>query len=155
VVINSASGTNADDRIVVAGETFSVRPCLFRLTPDGGLDTSFNGNGHLIIRVPIERGGLKAVIVSDGSDGPSGQIVVGGWTDTLPPSAGKFMLARINPDGSLDSTFGNNGIVTTTFRHGDKASVVQGIIFYTETIVASGFSLFSDEMHAAMARYLQ
>jgi hypothetical protein len=67
------------------------------------------------------------------------------------------MLARINPDGSFDSTFGNNGIVTTALRHGDRASVVQGIIFYTGTgtIVASGFSLFSDEMDAAMARYLQ
>ncbi len=65
------------------------------------------------------------------------------------------MLARVNPDGSFDSSFGNNGIVTTAFRHGDKATVIQGIIFYTGTIVASGFSLFSDEMHAAMARYLQ
>ena len=65
------------------------------------------------------------------------------------------MLARVNPDGSFDSSFGNNGIVTTAFSHGDKASVVQGLIFYTGTIVASGFSAFSDEMHAAMARYLQ
>jgi hypothetical protein len=41
------------------------------------------------------------------------------------------------------------------FRHGDKISVVQGIIFYTGTIMASGFSMFSDETRAAMARYLQ
>ena len=155
VAINSASGTNTDDRIVVAGETRGGRPCLFRLTPDGGQDNSFNGNGHLIFRGPIEFGGLRAVIVSDGGDGPSGQIVVGGWTDTLPRSAGKFILARVNPDGSFDSSFGDNGIVTTAFRHGDKATVVQGLIFYTGTIVASGFSAFSDEMHAAMARYLQ
>ncbi len=155
VAINSASGTNADDRIVVAGETSGVQPCLFRLTPDGGLDTSFNGNGVLVLRGPIERGGLRAAIVSDGSEGPSGQIVVGGWTDTLPPGAGKFMLARINPDGSFDSTFGNNGIVTTAFKPGEKGTVVQGLIFYTGTIVATGFSLFSEETHAAMARYLQ
>ena len=99
--------------------------------------------------------GLLLVANASAQTPQSGQIVVGGWTDTLPPTAGKFLLARINPDGSFDSTFGNNGIVTTALRHGDKASVVRGIIFFTDTIVASGFSSFSDEMHAAMARYPQ
>jgi uncharacterized delta-60 repeat protein len=154
VAINSASGINTDDRIVAAG-TRGIQPCLLRLTPNGGLDTSFNGSGVLLFRSPHSKGELKAVIVSDGSDGPSGQIVVGGFTDTIPHSAAKFMLARINPDGSLDSTFGNNGIVTTTFSGRDEYSVVQGLTFYSGTIVATGFSAFSEEMHATMARYLQ
>jgi uncharacterized delta-60 repeat protein len=155
VAINSASGINTDDRIVVAGEMRSLRPCLLRLTPDGGLDSTFNGNGQLIFPGTIKLGGLRAVIVSDGSEGPSGQIVAGGWSDTLPRSSGKFLLARVNPDGSFDSSFGNNGLVTTAFKPGEKGTVVQGLIFFTGTIVATGFSLFSDEMHAAMARYLQ
>ncbi len=133
----------------------SISPCLFRLNPDGGLDSSFHGNGVLFFRPPDAKGNLDAVIVSDGTDGPSGQIVVGGLTDTIPHTVGKFMLARINPNGSLDSTFGNNGIVTTTFSHGSEGSNVQGLTFYTGTIVATGFSAFSEEIHAAMARYLQ
>ena len=85
------------------------------------------------------------MIVSDGTEGPSGQIVVGGSSDTLRPTAAKFLLARINPDGSFDSTFGNNGIVTTAFSHGAEASIASGIMFYTGTIVAAGFTAFSEE----------
>jgi len=152
VAISSASGINTDDRIVVAGNTHGVRPCLYRLTPDGALDTSFNHNGLPVF--PLQRRGeLNAVIVSDGTEGPAGQIVVGGLSDTIPRSGASFMLARINPDGSLDSTFGNNGIVTTASSNGD--SVVRRITFYTGTIVAAGFSVFAEEMDATMARYLQ
>jgi uncharacterized delta-60 repeat protein len=153
--INSASGVNSDDRIVVTGDTRSQAPCLLRLNPDGGLDSSFNGNGVVIFRAPYERGELKAVIVSDGSDGPSGQIITGGWTDTRPHTAARFLLARINPDGSFDSTFGNSGKVTTAFHHGDETSAIEGLIFYSGRIIASGFSTFSGETHAAMAAYLQ
>jgi uncharacterized delta-60 repeat protein len=153
VAINSASGINTDNRIVATGDSRG-RPCVFRLNPDGALDSSFNGNGVLSLVPPEGAGMLNAVLVSDGSDGPSGQIVVGGYTG--PHSGAKFMLARINPDGSLDSTFGTNGIVTTAFSsHRNEASSVQGLTFYSGTIVATGFSVFSDDTHAAMARYLQ
>jgi uncharacterized delta-60 repeat protein len=156
VAINSASGINTDDRIVVTGEKGTASACVFRLNPDGGLDSSFNGNGVLFVKPPDATAVLNAVIVSDGTDGPSGQIVVGGFTYTSQQGlAAKFMLARINPDGSLDSTFGTDGIVTTTFGHGKEVSMTQGLTFYTGTIVATGFSVFSEERHAAMARYLQ
>jgi uncharacterized delta-60 repeat protein len=135
---------------------------VFRLNPDGGLDSSFNGSGVVYIEPPESmgrtvgsKGVFNAVIVSDGSDGPSGQIVVGGFSDTIPRSVGKFMLARINPDGSLDSTFGNYGIVSTTFSNGKESSSIHGLTFYTGTIVVSGVSEFSGKRHAAMARYLQ
>lgn len=153
VAINSASGINTDDRIIVAGDR-GPRPCVLRFNADGGLDPSFNGNGQLFLPVH-EKGELRAVIVSDGSEGPSGQIVVGGWNDTLRHTAAKFLLARINPDGSLDSTFGKNGIVTTPFNHAEEISAVRGLTFFTGTIVAAGASAFSDVEHAAMARYLQ
>ena len=100
VAINSASGINTDDRIVAAG-TRGFTACVFRLNPDGGLDRSFNGNGLLFLRAPDPKAELNAVIVSDGSEGPSGQIVVGGFTDTIPHSVAKFMLVRINPNGSI------------------------------------------------------
>ncbi len=155
VAINSASGINMDDRIVVAGSRQTTRPCLLRFTPDGGLDSSFHGNGQLFFPSLHERGELRSVIISDGSDGPSGQIVVGGWSDTLRHTAAKFLLARINSDGSFDSTFGKDGIVTTAFNHAEEISAVHGLTFFTETIVAAGASAFSDVEHAAMARYLQ
>ena len=34
---------------------------------------------------------------------------------------GNFELVRYNPNGSLDSSFGNGGIVTTTFPEGSYA----------------------------------
>ena len=155
VAINSASGINADDRIVVTGSRQTTRPCVLRFTSEGGLDSSFNGNGQLLFPSLHERGELRSAIISDGGDGPSGQIVVGGWSDTLRHTAAKFLLARINPDGSFDSTFGKDGIVTTAFTHGGEISAVNGITFFTGTIVAAGSSMSSDEEHAAIARYLQ
>ncbi len=155
VAINSASGINTDDRIVVTGSRKAIRPCMLRFTPDGGLDSSFNGNGQLFFPSIHERGELRSVIVSDGSDGPSGQIVVGGWSDTLRHTVAKFLLARVNSDGSFDSTFGKGGIVTTAFSSGNEISAANGISFFTGTIVAAGSSSFFEEEHAAMARYLQ
>jgi uncharacterized delta-60 repeat protein len=155
VAIGSASGINQDDRIIVAGDRQSSRLCALRFTPDGTLDSAFNGNGLLIFPSALERGELRAVIVSDGTEGPSGQIVVGGTTDTLRPTAAKFLLARINPNGSFDSTFGKNGIVTTVFSPGAELSIARGIMFYTGTIVAAGFTEFSEDTNAGMARYLQ
>lgn len=155
VAINSASGINTDDRIVVAGSRKAIRPCMLRFTPDGALDSSFNGNGQIFFPSVHERGELRSVIVSDGSDGPSGQIVVGGWTDTLRHTVAKFLLARVNSDGSFDSTFGKGGIVTTTFTQGTEISAINGIAFFTGTILAAGSSSFFEEEHASMARYLQ
>ena len=45
---------------------------------------------------------------------PDGKIIVAGVASILIP-IGDFALVRYNADGSLDSSFGNNGKLTTDF----------------------------------------
>lgn len=74
----------------------------------GDLDPSFDGDG----RVVTDLGGFA------GAEGmavqPDGRIVtIGyGYSDE---TSGDFTLTRYNADGSLDPTFGGDGIVTTDF----------------------------------------
>lgn len=78
---------------------------------DGDLDTSFGGNGF--VTTDIFGNADQAYGVAVQADG---KIVVAGQSQV------DFALTRYNPDGSLDSTFGNNGKVTTDFFGGFDAA---------------------------------
>jgi uncharacterized delta-60 repeat protein len=87
--------------IVVAG-SFAVA----RYLPDGHLDSSFGGDGVVTTPYdPTHYGSMEAravVVQSDGS------IVIGGSS----AAGGTFLLARYQPNGDLDPTFGTGGVVT-------------------------------------------
>jgi uncharacterized delta-60 repeat protein len=89
-----------DGKIVVALATFNgdLGPVLelFRLNGNGTLDTSF-GSAKTGLALLV-RGSDSAFIGLQ----PDGKIIVGGG----------FLMARVNSDGSLDSSFGMNGIAT-------------------------------------------
>src|SRR5207244_10983357 len=55
---------------------------------------------------------------------PDGKIVVAGGAFELFTFQGDFKVARYNPDGSLDTSFGDAGIVTTRFTRGSYAYAV-------------------------------
>jgi uncharacterized delta-60 repeat protein len=95
---NSGSGGNTDDKIALA-----------RLNPDGSLDTTFDGDGRVILpnAVPGD------IDVNAAALQPDGKIVVAGRWKPASVNTYDFMLARFNPDGSVDTTFGGgDGVVT-------------------------------------------
>ncbi|ARN22754.1 hypothetical protein [Piscinibacter gummiphilus] len=113
----------ADGKAVVAG--FGVATVatgtdflLVRHLRDGGLDPGF-GNGGRVATAFGNAGRsdeAQAVAVQ-----PDGKILVAGSSDQG-ATGYDFALARYNTDGSLDTTFGNGGRVTTSFGAGaDKA----------------------------------
>src|ERR1700687_4729567 len=55
---------------------------------------------------------------------PDGKIVVAGSAFNVVTGNNDFALARYNPDGSLDSSFGNGGKVTTDHSNPDFLTVV-------------------------------
>ena len=76
-----------------------------RYNSDGSLDTSFGIGGSVV--TGLLRG--SDVVIQ-----PDGKIVVAG--DSLGPQMnGDFAVARFNSDGSLDTSFGIGGVVTTDF----------------------------------------
>ncbi|WP_315335578.1 hypothetical protein [Pseudomonas grimontii] len=77
---------------------------LFRLLPNGALDTGLNGNGKLDFKLldPAAATAINACI-SQGSDY---KIVIAGHAQFTPGLQTAF-FARLNPDGTTDTGFGS------------------------------------------------
>src|SRR5207247_10774489 len=78
-----------------------------RLTPGGQLDQTFGRGGKVTTDFGAADYEQALAIQLDG------KLVVAGWTYN--GSNDDFALARFNPDGTLDQTFGQEGTVTTDF----------------------------------------
>jgi uncharacterized delta-60 repeat protein len=119
--------------------------------------TMFNANGTVdsaFDNPPFTYTGAKfAGHESPGAVGvqPNGQIVIAG---SHFEGTSVFGLARLDTNGSLDSGFGNAGILTTSFQGGDGATAV--LIQPNGDIVAIGFSdpNTTGVTDIALARYL-
>lgn len=93
-----------DGKIIVAGYTNILGSndfFILRFNANGGLDSSFDSDGRVVISGP---GNDRAQAVALQ---PDGKIVVGGTTDVA--GSNDFLVARLNPNGSLDGTFGSGG----------------------------------------------
>lgn len=78
---------------------------VFRLDPDGALDPGFGGDGTVDLGTG-EDAGLGGTSVALDSDG---RIVVAGFRGN---GYGEVIVARFLADGSLDATFGTQGVFT-------------------------------------------
>ena len=123
--IAQAVAVQADGKLVVVGQTYKHNDfsgedfVVTRYNTDGTLDNSFGSGG----RVRTDFPGLAAVPSSVVIQ-PNGKIVVAGGAFPLFTFLGNFEVVRYNPNGSLDTSFGNGGIVTTNFPEGSYASSV-------------------------------
>jgi uncharacterized delta-60 repeat protein len=143
---------DSSNRIVAAGTCGAVNFALARYNSDGSLDSTFDGDG----KASTDFSGLsdegQAVAIQ-----PDGKIIVAGVARNLPASnlgfAQDFALARYNADGSLDSSFGNNGKLTTDFdgqQDWARALAIQP----DNKIVLVGTTVTSVGNSFAIARYL-
>src|SRR5262249_60699168 len=87
-----------------------------RYNADSTPAATFNGTGLLLIDFTnLDDVGLAVAV-----DPVTHQVLVGGTTHVGPSSANQdFALARVNPDGTLDATFGQAGEVTLNIRGSD------------------------------------
>jgi uncharacterized delta-60 repeat protein len=117
----------ADGKIVVAGRLYDANNinlsfyyfALARYNADGTLDQTFGGNGTVIVPAPNESNEAFAIGIQ-----PNGKIVAAGFYDTLagPQANYDMAVARLEENGSLDVSFGNNGVVTTDLGSGIDAA---------------------------------
>lgn len=153
-----------DGKIVVAGRaggalgTGTVDFLVARFNLDGTPDAMFGGGqGFVLTGFGPGRDDVATAVVLQ----PDGRIVLGGRSELISPSVDEdFALARYLPDGTLDPTFGNNGLVLTDFTNGSKDNISALALDADGRIVAGGcrggveaceFDRFSD---FALARYL-
>jgi uncharacterized delta-60 repeat protein len=106
-ILNSMA-VQANGKIVVAGtddENFAVSRC----NTDGSIDNNFGNNGKVVTDIGNSED-ARAVVLQD-----DGKIIVAGNTKVVSGSETQSQIAvvRYNADGSLDKSFGNNGIVIT------------------------------------------
>jgi len=141
----------SNGKIVVAG--YREVPgdssfALARYNTNGSLDTTFSGDGKVvsnpILGVPDATYGLAIQ--------SNGKLVVAGLTGN--DGSRDFILARYNPNGSLDNTFSGNGWLTTDFGGDDYARDIAiqtdgRLVVIGRTNVGSG-----GDWDFALARYL-
>lgn len=78
--------------------------CIVRFNADGSLDHTFNGNGKLILVLGAIS---RAAVVAMAGD----KIVIGGSCTTQNVYNYDFCVARLLPNGELDSSFSGTGVV--------------------------------------------
>jgi uncharacterized delta-60 repeat protein len=98
----------ADGKIVLAGQALTTPGqspdwdlAVVRLNADGSLDTTFDSDGVIKIGTPPADEEAHSVMVQ-----ADGKIIVGGRETT---DREKYLLTRLNADGSTDASFGASG----------------------------------------------
>jgi uncharacterized delta-60 repeat protein len=105
----SSIAIQSDGKIVAIGDIHPGNKfALARYNTDGTLDTTFGNGGKVITVIANIRESAAGILIL-----PNGKILVCGNIDLPSSSNSSFALLRYNSDGSLDSTFGNTGIVVT------------------------------------------
>ena len=110
----------------------------------GALDSSFGSGGK--VTTPIGTSDdLAYALVSQ----PDGKLVAAGYTSG---TTFDFALARYNSDGSLDSTFGTGGKVTTPI--GASSDEAHALILQPDgKLVAAGYTSNGSTYDFALVRY--
>jgi uncharacterized delta-60 repeat protein len=136
-----------DGKLVAAGfavEGGSLTVALVRYRQDGSLDTSFGGGGIVTTAIAGGANAQSLVVQPDGKLVVGGPAEVGGGTHV-------FALARYQPDGSLDASFGTSGIVTTAIA--DTAVNFALVLQPDLKLVAAGGAVTGEQENFALARY--
>lgn len=76
---------------------------IAKLGPDGQPDLAFGKQGWAVIEHPQTRSATSVAVQ------PDGRLLLGGWSGR--GADRDFLVARLQPDGSLDPDFGQGGIV--------------------------------------------
>src|SRR5262245_12222163 len=138
-----------DGKIVAAGEAQSggkVDFALARYNSHGTLDDGFGTGGRVITDFAGSDDAAESVALQ-----PDGKIVAAGFARAS--TSYDFALARYNDDGTLDSSFGTGGRVTTDFGgFNDTAFAVA--VQADGKIVAAGSAIVPNTFtDFALARY--
>ena len=125
-----------------------ISPSAAQADDEIGLDPSFGGGGIVTTVINQLSEANSVVMQSDG------KIVVAGYAYNT-PTFNDFAVARYNSDGSLDTTFGIDGVVITHLGANDIASSV--VMQSDNKIVVAGFTYggIGDKFFSsfAVARY--
>lgn len=142
-----------DGQIILGG--FIVNPAgryqmaAARINTDGTLDNSFGIAGKVAFSFGVDHDIATTIAIQ-----PDGKIVLGGhsYIRSNPRLAYDFAVARLDANGDLDNTFGNNGVSTAQIV--DEANYANDIIIQEDgRIILAGRTVKLIEYDFAMLRF--
>jgi len=124
-----------DRKIVVAGRTCNANcdAVVIRYNANGSLNKTFSGDGIAIINFGGDDNGSSELAIQ-----PDGKIVVAGymWNG----SDNDMAVYRLNPNGSLDTTFSRDGRARVGFGSGRQDSAQALVLHPDGKISVAGYS---------------
>ncbi len=143
------------EKVVVAGQTIygdgHYEFAVMRFNSDGSLDTAFGSSGVTRIAVGLGIDAYDAAILPNSKILLAGDALIGNATSNL-----SMLLARLNPDGSLDPTFGVGGISTDTLFSSTSEAIRSIAIQGDGRIVATGYArAIGGQTNLFVARFLE
>ena len=102
------------DKKIIATGTIDTKFAVVRLNVDGSLDKSFGSGGKAILPI-INTDSLRQANVL----ASKGKIVITGVSDD------QIIIARLNSNGKLDTTFGSDGIVRFTLGYSIDSNAIK------------------------------
>jgi uncharacterized delta-60 repeat protein len=132
-----AVAIQSDGKIVIVGSTANPGTDfgVIRYNADGSLDTSFGKGGKVSTDFAGGMDVARAVVIQ-----ADGKIVVVGSAFAGSTTGTDFGVVRYNADGSLDTTFGNGGKVTTSFTSNLFDSAQSVVLQSDGRILVGGYS---------------
>jgi uncharacterized delta-60 repeat protein len=145
---------SGDGRIIAVGTTNqggTADFAIMRFFPNGILDVGFGTNGETFTDFSQSEEANAVAVQFDG------RYVAAGSTVNATANSSDFALARYNPNGSLDDTFGTGGKVITPF--GVVSQAFQVLVQPNGKAVAAGgvggsFANSGGNFGFALARYI-
>src|SRR5262245_10342522 len=136
-----------DGKILSAGTTSYEAFALVRYESDGSLDTGFGTNGVAITDVTPKADFAYAMALQ-----PDGKIVLAGDVGCCGPRR-RFGVVRYNADGSLDTSFGGDGSVTTDISAYPDDALAMALQPDGKIVVAGGAGFGKPNERFVLVRY--
>ena len=147
VDVGNAMAIASDGSIFVAGSTgTSLDFVIAKYTSSGQLDTSFGTTGFSVVDIGSAYDSASSITVL-----PSNSILIGGTTGS--GSSENFALIKLLSNGTLDTSFGTSGKVTTNFTGNNRDSSQGMAISRNGEIYLSGLVSTAGAIDFGVAKY--
>jgi uncharacterized delta-60 repeat protein len=143
----NAIAVQPDSKIIIAGTVVNTANADFGVTrynADGSIDLTFNATGKALVDFNNTFDHCAGMALQ-----PDGKIVLGGYTDN--GNGFDFALARLNSNGTPDTTFGIGGKKTAHFEFTVFANALA--LQPDGKILIAGFAIGAESNLLTVARF--
>ena len=125
---------------------------VMRYNPDGGVDTGFGTLGKTLVDFAVGSDHLASIAVA-----PGGQIIAAGETLTYtrgtPNTGVNIALARLLPNGQLDSAFGTGGKVISDYQRNEDYVSAMALDTQGRILVAGKTGVYSPALYQVVTDF--